>query len=121
MIFLVSEDCLQCVKGLPLFRILNCALEARRGLMEFAKGDSAAGVGVGRRLVHSGTPSPNGVAHVLDPAYVLVGESRVAGRRTSVEHVERAGHSFLLQRHDLASSGLVVWKYGIILALLKAV
>ena len=77
--------------------------------MEFAKGDSAAGVGVGRRLVHSGTPSPDAVADVLDPSYVLVGESRVASRRSSVEHVECAGHSFLLKWHDLATPRFVEW------------
>ena len=89
--------------------------------MEFAKGDLAAGVGIGRRLVHSGTPSPNAVAHVLDSAYVLVCESCVAGRRTSVEHVERASHSFLLKWHDLATPWFVEWEHSVGFPLLYTV
>ena len=106
---------------MALLRGLDGALKACDCVVLGVKGDNDVGVGIGVLRIFFGGPSPESVAHVLDPANVLLRKGSVTGSGTLVEDVECVSNASLLERHYLPQSKLVLREHCVWSALLEAV
>ena len=102
--FLIAGDGTKRIEGLALLGGLDGALEA----CDCVASGHDAGVGIGVPRIFFGGPSPESVAHVLDPANVLLRKGSVTGSGTLVSNVECVSYACLLERHYLPPSRLVL-------------